>query len=210
MSATYHLDGFIGEGGATAAAIATFLTENPARATVYVNSPGGIAAEGAAIMAELQRHGRVTAIVQGLAASAASLAVMGAGEIVIHQAAMIMIHDPHALTIGPAETHRKMAGTLDKLGDVYAEGYARATGNPVAMVRGWMRAETWLDADEALALRFADRIEKTGDARALALACAGFDFSIYRNPPNRLLSLSRASDRTATPPASTDKEVSHA
>jgi ATP-dependent Clp protease, protease subunit len=49
---------------------------------------------------------------------------MAGDEIVMRAGAMLMIHDPAAVTIGPAEAHRKSADNLDRLGDRAAEIYA--------------------------------------------------------------------------------------
>ncbi len=185
---SYAISGFIGEGNATADALRAYLTANPGRASVIINSPGGIASEGAAIRAELERHGNATVLIEGLAASAASLAAMGGKTIVMHADALLMIHNPSGLTIGTASAHRKTASTLDQFEEVYAAAYARASGNPVEMVRAWMEEEVWLSAEEALALRFIDRIEGNEP-----VAVSPFDFTMYRNPPAHLVQLWRAS-----------------
>lgn len=191
----YRIEGMIGEGQARAEPLAEFLSEDAGPVHVIINSPGGDAFEGAALKAEIERHGRVTATGEGVVASAASLALMGGAEIVLHRDAFLMIHDPSGLTFGPAETHRKTATTLDKLTRTYAEGYARASGNKVDHVMTWMREETWLNAEEALALNFTDRIE--GGERMVA--CAAFDFTRFKKPPAQLVQLARQYGWTAEP-----------
>ncbi|WP_108259280.1 head maturation protease, ClpP-related [Mangrovicoccus ximenensis] len=183
----YRIDGIIGEGNCTAQAVAAHLEANPDHAEMVFNSPGGIATEGAAIKAELEMHGNVTAYVRGLAASAASLAVMGAKRIVMSESAFIMIHDPSAMTIGTAKQHRDSAETLDKMSATYAAAYASATGNSVKFISELMSAETWLNAEDALALRFIDEIEK-----AEPVAMAAFDPTMFRHPPEQLLRQWRA------------------
>ncbi len=175
----YRIEGFIGEDGATAAALAAFLSQHEGQPVrVLVNSPGGDAFEGAAMLAELERHGQATTVAAGIAASAASLVLMGGRDIAVHRDAMVMIHDPSGMTFGTATAHRSTAETLDKLSATYARSYARASGQPVARVRAWMAAETWLDADEAVALNFADKIEG-GEP----VAYARFDPQMFRHPP---------------------------
>jgi len=175
----YRIEGFIGEDSATAAALAAFLAQHAGQPVrVLVNSPGGDAFEGAAMLAELERHGQATTVAAGIAASAASLALMGGREIVVHRDAMMMIHDPSGMTFGTATAHRSTADTLDKLSGTYAKSYARASGQPVARIRAWMQAETWIDADEAVALNFADRIEG-GEP----VAYARFDPKMFRRTP---------------------------
>jgi ATP-dependent Clp protease, protease subunit len=182
----FYLSGIIGDGEATADSLAAHLRANPGHADVIINSPGGDAFEGAAMLAEMQRHRAVTVHIQGIAASAASLAAMGGRQIVMHSAAVLMIHEPAAISFGPADRHRQTAATLDGLTDVYAQAYAKASGNPVAMVRQWLADETWLNADQALALNFVDRIEGGADR---PVAIAPFDYTMFRNPPAALVRL---------------------
>lgn len=188
MSATFTMAGIIGEGSCTAAAFGAFAADHPGPVTVYINSPGGSATEGAAILAAFERHGKVTVRGQGIVASAASLAAMGGAEIVLHRDCLFMIHDPAAVAFGTADAHREAADVLDKIADTYARSYARASGNPVERVKAWMKAETWLDASEALALNFCDRIEGSEDA----VAVAQFDFTRFQHAPARLVQLARA------------------
>lgn len=141
---TFRIEGIIGEGGATARALSEFLQDTPGPAEIVVNSPGGNAFEGAAMAAEVERHGNVTSRGIGIVASAATLPLIAAREIALHRDVAFMIHDPAAITFGPAASHRKAAMTLDKLSDVYAAAYARATGTPVPRIKKWMADETWL------------------------------------------------------------------
>ncbi len=180
-----HLHGIIGEPDADARTLGTFLAANAGPVDIVLNSPGGIASEGAAMLAELERHGDATVLIEGIAASAASLVAMGAREIVMHRDALMMLHDPSAISIGTAQTHRDTADTLEKMTQTYAGAYARASGNSEELVRAWMAAETWLNAEEAVALNFADRIE--GGERTVAMALGGFDVSMFHNAPAQLL-----------------------
>lgn len=176
------LEGFVGEAAFTQAGVGEFLAQHGAvPVELVVNSPGGCAFTGAAVMAALEAHGKVTVQVVGLAASAASLAIMGAARIVMHDAAHLMIHDPSSLSIGPADAHRKAADSLEKVAATYARAYARASGHPVERVTAWMKAETWLTAEEAVALHFADEISG-GQARACAMP-SGFDLNAFKHPP---------------------------
>jgi ATP-dependent protease ClpP protease subunit len=186
-----RIEGYIGEPGNTAETVASVLSiAGGAPVELVINSPGGDAFEGAAIFAELRNYpGRVTAAVRGIAASAASLVAMGADDIVMDAAAVMMIHDPSALTIGPARAHRQSAEMLDKLGGVYAAAYAGRSGNRLADVVAWMEAETWLTAEEAVALGFADRVS---EPPTKPQAVAVFDYSKFSRAPAELVALARA------------------
>jgi ATP-dependent protease ClpP protease subunit len=149
------------EGGAFSAAmvseaLAAFEGEE---AVVRVNSPGGSPFEGEAIRAALASHkGGVRVIVAGLAASAASLLVMGAKRIEITSGSLIMIHDPSSFAAGNAEALRRVAAGLDVSADTYAAVYAARTGLPVEEVRQMMKDETWLGPARAVSLGFADAV----------------------------------------------------
>ncbi|MBL3580438.1 ATP-dependent Clp protease proteolytic subunit, partial [Rhodovulum visakhapatnamense] len=104
MTETLHIYGPIGEGENTPPRIGAFLDDNAGVPVVIaVNSYGGIASDGAAILAQLEQHGQVRVEVLGVAASAASLLVMGAAEIAMHRAAHLMIHEPSNLAWGTAD-----------------------------------------------------------------------------------------------------------
>lgn len=204
MTARFDLTGYIGEGDATAVALANFLSDHPEQVLVVVNSAGGIATEGAAIAAELSRHGQVQCLVQGIAASAASYALTGAKTIRMLADAVLMIHEPAAFVAGTAGTLRDAADTLDKLSGAYAAGYARATGHPVARVAAWMAAETWLNADEALALNFCDAIEGADDG---PLMVAAFDYTAFKAAPLHLVQMAHNNGWVTKSP-DTDKKAS--
>lgn len=197
----FDLSGLIEEGASTR--VASFLAAHPGPVQVVVNSPGGIAIEGAAILAEFQNHGSVTATVRGVAASAASLAIMGAQVIEVHAAGLLMIHDPAAFAFGGTDELRRVADGLEKMTLTYAQAYASATGHPVSRIAAWMRAETWITADEALALNFCDRIEVEP---AEPVMVAAFDYARFQNAPAPLVEMSRRKGWKQKPRSTTAKE----
>jgi ATP-dependent Clp protease protease subunit len=132
-----------------------------------INSPGGSVFGARAMASALERtHARVVAHVDGLAASAASLLAASADEVVMHDGAMLMIHDPWGFSVGNAQDMREQAELLDKVAGTLAQTYAKRAGKTVDEAREWMRAETWFDADEALAAGLADRIADAAQAEA--------------------------------------------
>lgn len=179
-------DSFMDEGFTYAQVVRSLARLNGADVLIRVNSGGGYATEGAAIMAALQAYpGKVTARIEGVAASAASLLVMGADEIEMAPGALMMVHEPSGLTLGDADDHRQAALKLDKLADTYAAAYAARSGRPVEEVRKLMRAETWMNGQEAVKLGFADRVLAEDEEEA-APAIAAFDFRIYARAPQEL------------------------
>lgn len=187
--------------------VRAFLGDSPGKVVIEANSCGGEATAGAAGMALLERRAKdVTVRIIGVAASSASLLVMGAGRIIMHRAAHMMIHEPWAGVVGTADEMRKVGDDLEKISRTYAECYARATGHPVARIMAWMRAETWMTAEEALALNFCDEIEEAGEARPVAR----FDYGRFRHPPPGLLRLAQANGWAAAPPDAGNTEKTHA
>ncbi|MCJ2108036.1 Clp protease ClpP [Methylobacterium sp. E-041] len=184
--------------GFTVADVAGALAEHgPGDITVRVNSGGGIAFDGIAIYSLLLAHaGKVTVVVDGIAASAASLIVMAGDVREIRDGAMMMIHDAAGVTFGTSADHQRSATVLDKLSDQYAGIYAKRAGIDQSAARDLMKAETWFDADEAVAQGFC-----TGKVEDLAEATASFDYRIYAHAPK---SLPRRSKPKAAPAASLD------
>lgn len=140
--------------------------------TVRVNSPGGDVYEGLAIMNALRSHpATVTAVVEGLAASAASfIAVGGADRVVMRPTAELMIHEAMSFIGGNAADMSRVVDDLDRISANLSTVYAERAGGDPAEWRERMRAETWFSAEEAVAVGLADAVE---DGRAAVAAAAG-------------------------------------
>lgn len=184
-----HLYGIVGasegEEGFTTTDVAHALAEiGPGDVTARINSGGGIAYDGMTIYSQFASHpGKVTMIVDGVAASAGSLLAMAGDAIEMRDGAMMMIHDPAGLSFGPAKAHADAAAMLDKLADNYAAVYAARSGKEAAEVRKLMLATTWLTADEAVTAKFA-----TAKIEAKSLPVAKFDYSRYPVVPEAVRS----------------------
>ena len=164
--------GFLAELGAMA---------DDAAIDLRLNSPGGSVFDAVAIFNALKRHsGEITVWIDGIAASAASYIAMAGDSVVMPQNAFLMIHDPSGLVMGTAEDMRSTAEALDKVKGSLIQGYAAKSGKPDGEIAALMAAETWLDAEEALALGLIDRI-----AEPVKLA-ASFDIARFRNAPAEL------------------------
>jgi ATP-dependent protease ClpP protease subunit len=152
---------------------------------VRVNSGGGIAFDGVAIYSLLRAHaltgGKVAIVVDGIAASAASLIAMAGDTIEMRAGAMMMIHDAAGITWGTAEDHEKSRNMLDKLSGQYARVYSDRSGRPDAEIRELMLAETWFTAEEAVEAKLATSV--LTDA---AVSTASFDYRVYAHAPDGL------------------------
>jgi ATP-dependent Clp endopeptidase proteolytic subunit ClpP len=143
---------------------------------LHINSPGGDVFEGLAILNALRSHdARVVAVVDGIAASAASFIAAGADELVMARNAELMVHDAWGLVVGNAADMRQMVDLLDKQSDNIAAIYAEKAGGTVEQWRAAMSAETWYLADEAVEAGLADRIDKKSADKAKNR----FDLSIF-------------------------------
>ena len=146
---------------------------------VNLNSGGGVALEGLAIYNALKNHpGKITINVDAIAASAASLIAMAGDTRVMREGALVMIHDPRAMTVGTADEHRKNASRLDTLAEQFRRIYASGTGRTEKEIGDMMSAETWMDAEQATDLGFATSKTKTKAGRMMA-----FDYSLYQKAP---------------------------
>ena len=151
------------------------------------NSIGGDLFDGLAMHNALSRLGeRCTGRIDALAASAASVAVCGAHRVVIASNAMLMIHNPWTYAAGDAEDFRKVADVLDQTMEAIIAAYkAKAPDVDEVELRRLVAAETWLTANEAVALGLADEV---GDGVKVK-ACLGQGALLqrYQHAPAELL-----------------------
>lgn len=116
---------------------------------VHLNSPGGSVFDGLAIYNFLKDRGNVTTIVEGIAASMASVIFMAGSNRIMPENALLMIHEPWTGTVGEADDMRKAADALDKMKDSIAGIYANATGKDVDIIKDMMSETTWMNGKDA-------------------------------------------------------------
>ena len=127
--------------------------------TVRINSTGGNVFDAIAMSNALRDHpARVTTVVDGLAASAASFIATAGDEVVMNRNSELMIHNPKAVMAGGSAEMRSIADRLDAVRDNIASMYAAKAGGPVERWRELMSAETWYSAEEAVEAGLADRV----------------------------------------------------
>ena len=131
---------------------------------VRINSAGGLVSEGMAIYSRLIQHkGKKTVIIDGMAASMASLIAMAGDEILISEAGLIMIHHPMNIMMGNAEELRKGASDLDVMAEAVANIYAKRTGKPYDEIWQMMSDETYMNAEDAIEMGFATSVLSAGN-----------------------------------------------
>lgn len=144
---------------------------------LHINSPGGVIFDGWAIVNSLRSHkAKVVAVVDGLAASMASVIAVAADEVVMAPNSELMIHDVSGVIWGNAADMAEFAELLDHFSDNIASLYAAKAGGTTAEWRETMKGEAWFSADEAVAAGLADRV----DGAAAATARNEFDLSGFK------------------------------
>lgn len=139
------------------------LPESVSEVILRINSPGGECSEAAAILNMLRAHkARIIAVVDGLAASAASVIAAGCDETVMSPGTQMMIHSPWNIAWGNAAEMRKEAAVLDNFEAAIIEIYEAKAG-----AKDWatlLADETWLTGPQAIELGLADRTAVIPDA----------------------------------------------
>jgi len=127
--------------------------------TVWINSPGGDCVAAAQIYNMLSNYkGNVTVKIDGIAASAASVIAMAGDTVLMSPVSMLMIHNPATIAFGDHAEMQKAMDMLDSVKESIINAYVVKTGMPRAKLSHLMDAETWMDANKAVELGFADDI----------------------------------------------------
>ena len=155
---------------------------DPSEITVRINSPGGSVTEGLTIYNYLRAKSAagvpVTVIIDGMAASIASVIAQAGDKVIINKAAFFHLHRPWCLACGNAPELRGAASDLDTVGDTIAAVYSDRSGKSIEEIQALLKGEegkdgTMLNSASALVHGLIDEIDETGSAAA---ACVGMDF----------------------------------
>ncbi len=134
--------------------------------TVWINSPGGDCVAAAQIYNMLSNYkGKVTVKIDGIAASAASVIAMAGDTVLVSPVSMLMIHNPATMAWGDHAEMQKAMDMLSEVKESIINAYVLKTGLSRPKLSHLMDAETWMDANKAVELGFADDImawAKTG------------------------------------------------
>lgn len=175
-------------GGVSASDFASKLSGVTGALEVHINSGGGDVFDGIAIGNAIRAHkGPVTTVVDGIAASIASVIFQAGRKRVVADGSMLMIHDAWGACMGSAAEMTAMAATLEKVSDNLAGIYASRAGLTPGEWRDRMRTETWYTADEAIAAGLADQKGEHG-----AELPASLDVAAYAAVPGRIAAALRA------------------
>ena len=158
-----NIDDWGGPWGMSATELAAELDALPAgidTIELRINSYGGVVFEAITIMNALRSHdARIVAVVEGLAASAASFLAVSADETVMMPSSRLMLHAAWGIGIGNANDLRAYADLLDSLTIDVAEVYAAKTGEDASVWFDRLQTDKWYSAQEAVDAGLADRID---------------------------------------------------
>ena len=147
-----------------------------------IRSDGGDVVAGMSIVNQIRSYeGKVTAVVDSMAASIASVIAAAADELWIYEGSMMMIHNPWTIAMGDAKEFRELADILDQFARQIAGVYAAKSGNSADhFVELMNRGDQYFDADQLDEMNLIDGIISPGKERVDAKAhkpvavCSGF------------------------------------
>ena len=137
--------------------------------TVWINSPGGNVFAAAEIYTMLKDYkGSITVKIDAIAASAASVVAMAGDTVQMSPVAMLMIHDPSTVAMGNTKDMEKAIEVLTEVKESIINAYEIKTGLSRAKLSHLMDAETWMNANKAVELGFADDLLFKADGESAA------------------------------------------
>ena len=164
---------------------------------VRINSSGGDVFAANAIYTRLKDHkAKITVIVDGWAASAATIIAMAGDVIKIPSNGVFMIHDPKLLAWDyyTAEEFIKMADELRVIKQSIINGYALKTGKDEKEISDLMYETTWWTGKEAVDNGFCDELmfeevetSIENSSQKVVVNSVELDIKEFKTIPNMLL-----------------------
>ena len=163
---------------------------------MWINSPGGDCVAAAQIYNMLSNYkGKVTVKIDGIAASAASVIAMAGDTVLVSPVSMFMIHNPATMAWGDHAEMQKAMDMLSEVKESIINAYVLKTGLSRPKLSHLMDAETWMDANKAVELGFADDIMARAKAEMDGGEDAGDGEEEKKPPsPSSMLFSRRAAD----------------
>lgn len=150
-----------------------------------INTPGGDVFEGREMQSVIAGYkGKVTAIVEGVAASAGTIVAMAANETHMVKGTRYMIHNGWTIGIGNRHDFAALNAMLTSFDTELAAEYASYSGQDAKQTADWMDAETWFTADEALQAGFIQKVLDNSKADHVSNQLKGWNLSAYKNAPD--------------------------
>ncbi|WEV36221.1 head maturation protease, ClpP-related [Lactobacillus sp. ESL0677] len=127
--------------------------------TLNISSLGGDVFTASEIYTMLNQYsGKVTGVIQGIAASAASFIPMVCDKIVMSPTALMMIHRSWTVAEGNTNDLNHRSQVSAKVDESIAAAYQNKTGKSQDEILQMMDEETWMTAEDAVKQGFADEV----------------------------------------------------
>lgn len=144
---------------------------------LHINSPGGSVYEGYTIYNLLKGSGKkITAKIEGMCASIATLIALSADEIEMLPMAQWLIHNPFTQIEGDAADLLKAVDELKRIEETLVSVYVAKTGKTDQEIKALMNEDKFISAQDAVEMGFATRIAEPLKAVAY--------FSLPKTNPN--------------------------
>ena len=154
---------------------------------LHINSPGGSVFSAVAIANTLKNHkAKITANIDGLAASAATIITSACDTVRMPKNALFMVHNPITFAYGNNQDMQKTLEMLNKVKNSIIETYLNKAKTDKETLSELMDNETWMSAEEAKEYGFVDEIldesvEKEVIENKLIINNMAFDISRFKN-----------------------------
>ena len=133
------------------------LFSSRGRINLWINSPGGDCIAASRIYSMLMDYpDEVIVIIDGIAASAASVIAMAGTKVLMAPTALMMIHNPATSAFGDYRDMNKAIDLLNEVKESIINAYQLKTGMSRTVISHLMDAETWMNANKAIEMKFVD------------------------------------------------------
>lgn len=147
--------------------------KDKSKITVKLNSCGGDLYTGIAIHNALKAlPGEVNVVVEGIAASAASVIMCAGDTVSVYPGSIVMIHGVSIMTWDwmNIQDMKQLINGMDASERAVAAIYNAKTGIDTETLRNMMKKETWLTGEEAVEKGFADMLHSDGTGPDMSLS----------------------------------------
>ena len=157
---------------------------------IVINSPGGSCYGGIAIanmIRKLSQDGhKVTAFVEGVAASIASVIMCACDTIKIGESSLVMIHNCWSVVQGDSNALRKEADTMDTINEAILSFYRSKFELTDEQLKTYMDAETWFSGREVADFNFKCEVIPDAEGFSIAAKIKDLDLSKFKHTPKAL------------------------
>ena len=174
------------------------LFSSRGRINLWINSPGGDCIAASRIYSMLMDYpDEVIVIIDGIAASAASVIAMAGTKVLMAPTALMMIHNPATSAFGDYRDMNKAIDLLNEVKESIINAYQLKTGMSRTVISHLMDAETWMNANKAIEMKFVDGLLEDEKKTVIQPAYAFSSREFASNLLNKIATKNQV-DSTAT------------